>query len=297
VQIPQTRSPPPRDAADARSTGDDGCARILALIPAFNPAPEALAATLRSMLAQTRHVDICLVDDGSTPAVEVPHFARSRTQLLRLPSNCGLTVALRTGVQFAFERGYEFICRLDVGDISYPHRVEKQLRFLENHPEIDLVGAFARVTATDGRTLFHHGIAGGPSAVAAYLRKNSPFRHSTFFIRTRPLIESGGYLLAFDGAEDYELLLRMAANGRVDCLAETLIDYVVDPMGLSEVGRARQLRKRLAAQIAHLSPLQPACYAGVLRTLAIMVMPRRVAWRATLRAWNRRTLQPQTEAR
>ncbi|MDB5460803.1 MAG: hypothetical protein JWO72_2544 [Caulobacteraceae bacterium] len=284
----------PRPSCGDRSGSPISRSRVLAVIPAYNPPPDDLAATLESMLAQTAEVEICLIDDGSTPAIEIPEFARDRTHLLRLPRNGGITVALRAGAQFAFDAGYEFVCRLDVGDRSYPHRVERQLRFLEDHPNVDLVGAFARVVeAGGGRTLFHHGIRGGPTAVAAYLRKNSPFRHSTFFIRTRALIESGSYLIAFDGAEDYELLLRLAKTKGVDCLPETLVDYVVDPGGISEASRSRQLRKRLAAQLLHLAPFNLAAYAGVLRTLIVMAMPRALARQATLWTWSQRSRQVQ----
>lgn len=279
-------------AAVRRPGGVGERPRVLALIPAYNPAPQALAATLNDILVQTAAIDICLVDDGSTPAVVVPDAARARTHLLRLPSNGGITRALEAGARFAADHGYEFLCRLDVGDHAYPQRVETQLRFMDEHPGVALVGAYARVADAAGRTLFHHGVRGGPAAVAAYLRKNSPFRHSTFFIRTRALTDCGGYKVAFDGAEDYELLLRLSARTQVDCVPETLIDYVVDPNGISETRRSRQLRKRLAAQLAHLAPLDLAAYAGVLRTLAVMLAPRGLAQRATLWSWRGRSGRP-----
>jgi hypothetical protein len=75
----------------------------------------------------------------------------------------------------------------------------------------------------------------------------------------------------------------------VDCVPETLIDYVVDPRGISETRRARQLRRRLAAQLTHFAPLQPGSWSGVLRTLILMVTPRRLAQQATLWTWRRRT--------
>ena len=251
--------------------------RAVAVIPAYNPRAEALAATLRSMLDQTASVDICLVDDGSSPPVEIPEFARDRTHLIRLVRNEGITVALSAGARFAAEHGYEFLCRLDVGDLSYPDRVRRQILAMDENPEIDLVGAFARVLDESGQVSFHHGVHGGPAAVRAYLWKNSPFRHSSFFIRTRALVEQGGYDVAFDGAEDYELLLRMAKVGRVDCLPETLVDYVTDPRGISEVRRGRQLARRLKAQLRHAAIGNPAWYAGVARTLVIMIMPRRTS--------------------
>lgn len=265
--------------------------RVLTLIPAYNPTAESLAATLASMLAQTAPVDICLIDDGSSPSIELPRFAEDRTHLLRLPRNGGITVALRAGVQYALEQGYEFVCRLDVGDLSYPDRVHKQLEHLDRERGVDLVGAFARIVGEDGRTLFLHGVDGGPAAVKAYLWKNAPFRHSSFFVRTRAFVEHGSYDVAFNGGEDYELLLRLAKSGRVDCLPETLIDYVIDPRGISETRRARQLRKRLKAQLRHRDAGDFRWYAGVLRTLIVMATPRRLALRASLWFWRRRSGQ------
>jgi glycosyltransferase involved in cell wall biosynthesis len=267
--------------------------RVLALIPAYNSGAENLAATLASMLAQTAPVDICLIDDGSSPPIEVPSFARERTRLLRLARNGGITVALRAGVQHALEQGYEFVCRLDVGDLSYPDRVRKQLEHLDRERDVDLVGAFARIVGEDGRTLFFHGVNGGPMAVQSYLWKNAPFRHSTFFIRTRVLAERGSYDVAFDGGEDYELLLRLAKSGRIDCLPETLIDYVVDPKGISETRRARQLRRRLKAPLRHRDTSDLRWYAGVLRTLIVIMTPRRLALQASLWFWSRRSARRQ----
>jgi glycosyltransferase involved in cell wall biosynthesis len=263
--------------------------RVIAVVPAYNPKTEDLLEALRSLVTQTEPVDICLVDDGSAPPVEVPAFARDRTHVLRLQRNCGITAALRAGVELARDRGYEFICRLDVGDVSYPSRVQQQLRRLDDNPGIDLVGGFARIIDATGRTLFFHGVDGGPAAVKAYLWKNAPFRHSTFLARTRALVELGSYDAAFDGAEDYELLLRLARTQRVDCVPEVVIDYVVDPGGISEARRTRQLRKRLKAQLRHCDIRDPAWYAGVIRTLVIMVTPRRLAMRATLWSWTRRS--------
>ena len=265
--------------------------RVIAVVPAYNPKMEDLAAALGSLLSQTEPVDICLVDDGSAPPVDVPAFARDCTHVLRLQRNCGITAALRAGVELAHDRGYEFICRLDVGDVSYPSRVRQQLKHLDDNPGIDLVGGFARIIDRSGRTLFFHGVDGGPAAVKAYLWKNAPFRHSTFFVRTRALAELGSYDAAFDGAEDYELLLRLARTRRVDCVSETVIDYVVDPGGISEARRALQLRHRLKAQLRHSDIGDPAWYAGVLRTLIIMATPRRLAMRATLWSWTRRSLK------
>ena len=270
--------------------------RVVALVPAYNPRSADLVVTLQSLHAQTAPLDICLIDDGSTPPLEIPAALPANTCLIRLPRNGGITAALKAGVKFARERGYEFICRLDVGDIAYPDRARKQLAHLDAHPEIDLAGGFARIVAEDGQTLFFHGVDGGSDAVKAYLWKNAPFRHSSFFIRTRALVDCGDYDMAFDGAEDYELLLRMAKRGRLDCVPDTVIDYLADPAGISEVRRFRQLRLRLRAQLRHADMRQPGWWGGVVRTLLIMSMPRGLARQATLLTWGLRSRRRRASA-
>lgn len=263
---------------------------VIALIPAFNPSHEELLITVRSMLQQTHPVDICLVDDGSAQPIVSP-FPHSRNiYILRQESNSGITEALRLGVDYCISRGYEYICRIDVGDVSYPERIEKQLEFMRANPQVGLLGAHSRVTDLQSKPLFIHGIGGGPKAVKAYLWKNSPFKHSTFFIRSDALRVEGSYNPRFNGAEDYELLLRFAKKGNVDCLEEVLIDYVEDPSGLSSRKRGLQLRRRLVAQFLHASPKTIVWYLGVLRTIVTIGTPRAWVRRVTLRNW--RKLRP-----
>jgi len=138
-----------------------------------------------------------------------------------------------------------------------------------------------------GQELFLHGVTGGPEAVGAYLHLNSPFKHSTFFVRTDALVRHGNYDKRFNVAEDYELLLRIARRGKVDCLPDTLIDYVDDPSGISTSRRPGQLRARLRAQFMHVDPLSASWHFGVARTLGLIVTPHGWAKRLSIAHWNR----------
>jgi glycosyltransferase involved in cell wall biosynthesis len=257
--------------------------KVVVLIPAYNPRFEEFVATLRSVLEQTHQADICVVDDGSLQEVVSP-FGDPRISVLRLPVNGGITRALKHGVEHCVKMGYAYICRLDVGDISYPHRISRQMEFMESNLHIDLLGAYSRVTDLEGRVLFLHGVSGGYRLVHNYLWKNSPFKHSTFCIRSSALLKHGSYNCSFNGAEDYELLLRFSQNGVVECLDDVLVDYIEDPSGLSSKKRGLQLRMRLKAQLTHCAPNIEWCI-GVLRTVVTLAIPRVLARKATLYFW------------
>lgn len=56
------------------------------------------------------------------------------------PENRGLACVLNDLLDYCFEEGFEYIARMDADDISMPGRFEKQMAFLANNPEIDVVG-------------------------------------------------------------------------------------------------------------------------------------------------------------
>lgn len=254
-----------------------GSPRVLALVPAYNPAPAALAVALRSLLDQTSPLDICLIDDGSRTPVAELWPADPRITIIRLPLNGGITRALRAGVEFGLANGYEYLCRLDVGDISYPQRVATQLAHMEVNPEVDLLGAHACVTRPDGSEPHIYGVTGGPQVVRSHMWKRSAFLHSTFFIRAASVRRLGNYDEAFNGAEDNELMQRMARYGIVDCLPDVLVECPENPGGISARRRGLQLRRRLKSQLTHAAPTAPGWYVGVARTLGLLIVPQDVA--------------------
>lgn len=61
----------------------------------------------------------------------------NRLQILRNEQNLGLTKSLNKGIQYIKS---DLIARMDSDDISEPTRFEKQVGYLEEHPEVDVVG-------------------------------------------------------------------------------------------------------------------------------------------------------------
>lgn len=262
-----------------------GQRRVIALMPAYNPDPQDLELSIRSLQAQTVPIDICLVDDGSRTRLDAMLPPAEGLHILRMEPNVGITRALMAGVDHALANGYDFICRLDAGDIAYPERVERQLTHMDAHPAVDILGSYSRVLDKAGTVLHHYGTAGGTEGVRNFLWYNSAFKHSTFFMRSASLRREGNYDPDFPLAQDYELLMRMARRGQVDCLPDVLIDYVDDPTGLSASKRARQLRMRRKALLKHAAPAVPGWYLGLARILVTIITPYGWAKSISNRMW------------
>lgn len=58
----------------------------------------------------------------------------------RFPENRGLACVLNDLLNICFEKGYKYIARMDADDISLPDRFQKQMNYLLQHKDIDVVG-------------------------------------------------------------------------------------------------------------------------------------------------------------
>jgi glycosyltransferase involved in cell wall biosynthesis len=261
--------------------------RTAVLMPVFNPDRDDLARTLDSLAAQTEPADVVIVDDGSAPPVS-GLCAVGDIVVLRLPRNQGITAALNHGLQHIATSGYQYVARMDCGDVCAPDRIAKQQDFMERHPEIDLLGAFAEVVDEHGQHLFFEGISGGPAPIRRKLLDNAAFKHPTFFFRTRAVERLGNYSNDYPCAEDYEFMCRLSAHGALDCLDEVLVRYYKSASGLSNRRRQVQLRSRLRVQLHYLAPTSPLAWLGVLRTCVTLVVPKGIWALISRHYWQRR---------
>ena len=107
--------------------------------------PIFLRESLHSVFGQTLQPDeVILVEDGPlTPALYevVEEFAGRHSTIKRivLEKNRGLGNALSEGLKHC---SCDLVARMDTDDICKPERFAKQVTFMENHPEIDVVGAW-----------------------------------------------------------------------------------------------------------------------------------------------------------
>ncbi len=250
--------------------------RTVLLIPYYNSAA-SLLASLQSV-DTSEHCDVLIVDDGSTrgpldpvAAAEAWH-AEGAVHTLVLPHNAGIEHALNAGLDWIAERDYTYIARLDCGDLNRPGRLARQERFLDEHPDVVLVGGAASFVDTQGVEQFVFRLPTTHDDIVAAMWRNSAFMHPAVMFRASALPQVGRYPLDTPAAEDYAFFWRFIETGQVANLPDVLIDYELDPGGISLSKRTTQLESRLKVQRAHDDGSLRA-RAGIARTTLLLKLP------------------------
>ena len=104
---------------------------VSAIVTVYNRADMVAAAIASLDLAGPDRLEIIVVDDGSTDGSEtvVASLDDNRIRLIRHDRNRGIPAARNSGLEAA--RG-DYIAWLDSDDVARPHRLERQLAFLEH---------------------------------------------------------------------------------------------------------------------------------------------------------------------
>jgi glycosyltransferase involved in cell wall biosynthesis len=109
------------------------------ILPVYNKAPW-LRTCLESILSQTfGDFELLAVDDASTDdSVGVLRsISDPRLRIIELPRNVGPGLA----AQHAMDEAHgAYLLRVDADDVLHPARFERQLRFLDVHPEVGVCG-------------------------------------------------------------------------------------------------------------------------------------------------------------
>lgn len=127
-----------------------------------------------------------------------------------LQENKGLGNALRVGVEKAT---YDIIARMDSDDISVSDRFEKQVAYMENHPECDILGGqIIEFIDSESNVVGKRLVPCKHKDIIMWLKGRCPFNHvSVMMLRSR-IIAVGNYL-DWHFNEDYYLWIRMAEAG------------------------------------------------------------------------------------
>lgn len=194
-------------------------------IPMYN-AERFLRKTLASVLNQTySNFELIITDDGSTDASVniVKSFDDPRIQLIADGENHGISFRLNQQINLA--KGKYFV-RMDADDIMFPQRLEKQISYLENNPDVDVVGSSAVIIDDDNKVIGYRNSMLPPTYEGAL--KIITFIHPTIAGKIE-WFKKYGYNENLNGAEDFDLWLRSRNQSNFRTINEPLI-YYRDPL-------------------------------------------------------------------
>lgn len=189
-------------------------ARISVLMGIYNCAPY-LQEALDSLYAQTyQDFKIILCDDGSiddTYAIaERNAVGHPNVVLIRNERNMGLNYTLNHCLEYA---DTEYIARMDGDDISLPERFEKEIVFLDSHPEYAVVSVPMIYFDENGDFMIGHGRG---EVKAEDFIKGTPVCHAPCMARTDVIKSVGGYSVdnKLLRVEDYHLWFKVFSAGQ-----------------------------------------------------------------------------------
>jgi len=224
-----------------------------AIVPVYNPG-RYLKTAIDSILRQTVSAfEVLLLNDGSTDgSLEILQGYAECDPRCRIYSwpNQGLIKTLNAGAALA--RG-DILIRMDADDICRSDRVEKQLKYLEAHPDCVAVGSRALLIDDEGLPIREMIDQCAHDAIdAEYLNGRMGIVHPSSAIRREAFEKIGGYREEYQHAEDADLFLRLAEIGKLANLPEVLLEY---RQHLASIGYSQRSAQRNAAKRA----IEDAC--------------------------------------
>ena len=189
-----------------------------------------IETSLKSLLNQTfKEFEIIIVDDASTDNTKqlIQNLQDERIRLICNEENQGLTKNLNKALKYVTGK---YIARMDGDDIAFPTRFEKQVRYMEKHPETMLVSCY---TKSFGDSDLVFALPDDSEVLKVRMLVRPVYAHPGFMMR-RELIEAGyQYNEEYRTAQDYEFASRVAEKYKIGLVPEVLLLYRVHKKQIS----------------------------------------------------------------
>lgn len=196
---------------------------ISVVIPIFNPNKEYLSETIKSIQEQSyENYEVLLIVDGDVESTKeiISGLQDYRFKILINTEGKGLPYSLNRG--FKESKG-EYIFRMDADDICLPERFAKQVKYLDAHPDIDMVGTFAE---TFGAVNMIYKSYTDYKDINAELLFKNPIVHPSVAFR-KSTVEKYNLQYSTGESEDYRIWIDMAFgyHCKIEVIPEVLLRY------------------------------------------------------------------------
>jgi glycosyltransferase involved in cell wall biosynthesis len=209
-------------------------------MPVYDPHPIHFRQAVDSILRQTlTDLELLIVEDPSLrpAATLLADLHDPRVRHLLRPAKGTLVDSLNWGLA---EARAPWVARADADDVCEPDRLEKQLAFLREHPDVDILGSQLAIIDAEGNPSGYRTYPLQHEAIVHGMMRYSTLAHPSVCFKKERVLAAGGYRRFFN--EDYELWSRLVGQqARFANHPDALVRYRLVPDGV----RAAKVRDAL----------------------------------------------------
>ena len=195
--------------------------KVSVLTPIYRTNESYLRAAIESVLAQTfADFELLLLDDCPEDSREavVKSYDDPRVVYLKNERNLGISASRNKLLDLA--KG-EYLAVFDHDDICRPERFEKQVAYLDAHPECGVVGGWTKPNIGKANTYPE-----SDHAIKLAMMDGASVWHPAAMIRKSSLVATKArYEKEYTPAEDYMLWMRLLPHVEFHNLQEVVLDY------------------------------------------------------------------------
>jgi glycosyltransferase involved in cell wall biosynthesis len=198
---------------------------ISVVIPAYRASGD-IAVALDSVFAQTfSQIEVIVVNDGSPDTAELEQTLAPYQSRIRYLSqrNLGAGAARNTAIRAARGR---LIAFLDADDRWAPEFLQRQVAFLDAHPDCDLVYTDAVLSGESplaGKRFMETAPSVGDVTLISLIEQQCNIILSTVVMRREPLVAAGLFDETLRRGQDFELWMRLALRGAKMCYQQAVL--------------------------------------------------------------------------
>ena len=246
---------------------------VSVILPAYN-AEKTLSEAIQSIINQSyNNWELIIINDGSTDGTNIVSlsFDDKRIKYYENEGNKGLIYTLNRGVELATGK---YIARMDADDICYPERIERQVDFMESHPDVIVCGTQIDYFGTKSTNYKKLKFPLNDKSLKEMLATSTCFAHPTVMIRKSMLENSGVYYdVNFKNAEDYSFWIDLIPYGKFANLSETLLHYRISDTQISQSGNPQTMKSVIACKKKYLKrELDPSLVDSLFNMINISVL-------------------------
>lgn len=211
------------------------------VMPAYNAA-KYIEEAIQSIIDQTfSDFEFIIVDDCSNDETWeiITKYSKKDGRLVAIKNSENLKISATLNKGILASKG-KYIARMDADDWSYPDRIEKQVRFMESHPEIGISGGYVEFCNTQMDFVNQRTYPLVDSDIRKKLFRYSPFCHATTIYRSVLVKKAGLYDINLYDAEDYDLYFRLGNLAKFANLPVILYKVRMRSDSISQTKTVRQ---------------------------------------------------------